>query len=188
MELTCIMEKEFDLQQYITTGVERFVSSALKATFKNPKESAFLAKFAVSAKKAAAYRKKCEKQGLHIPAFLIASITGSCNLHCEGCYSRDTHATTDEDQKSGEDTGTVLHSPCLQKIISITEAHQNFSKVVRIADEHGDAVVFKNNRPKYKLVNLEKEPDMEITEDEKIDIAAKRIMTRFRPAFEELAK
>ena len=54
MELTCIMEKEFDLQQYITTGVERFVSSALKATFKNPRESAFLAKFAVSAKKAAA--------------------------------------------------------------------------------------------------------------------------------------
>ena len=99
MELTCIMEKEFDLQQYITTGVERFVSSALKATLKNPRESAFLARFAVSAKKAAAYRKKREEQGLHIPAFLIASITGSCNLHCEGCYSRDTHATTDEEQK-----------------------------------------------------------------------------------------
>ena len=101
MELTCIMEKEFDLQQYITTGVERFVSSALKATFKNPRESAFLAKFAVSAKKAAAYRKKREREGLHIPAFLIASITGSCNLHCEGCYSRDTNATTD-DEKKGE--------------------------------------------------------------------------------------
>ena len=48
-----------------------------------------------------------------------------------------------------------------RKIISITEANQNFSKAVRIADEHGDAVVFKNNRPKYKLVNLEKEPDMD---------------------------
>ena len=42
-----------------------------------------------------------------------------------------------------------------RKIISITEANQNFSKAVRIADEHGDTVVFKNNRPKYKLVNLE---------------------------------
>ncbi len=99
MELTCIMEKEFDLQQYITTGVERFVSCALMAIFKNPWERAFLAKFGVSAKKAAAYRKKREREGLHIPAFLIASITGSCNLHCEGCYSRDTHATTDEEQK-----------------------------------------------------------------------------------------
>ena len=75
-----------------------------------------------------------------------------------------------------------------RKIISITEANQNFSKAVRIADEHGDAVVFKNNRPKYKLVNLEKEPCMEITDDEKIDIAARRIMNRFKPAFEELAK
>lgn len=75
-----------------------------------------------------------------------------------------------------------------RKIISITEANQNFSKAVRIADEHGDAVVFKNNRPKYKLVNLEKEPGMEITDDEKIDIAARRIMNRFKPAFEELAK
>lgn len=75
-----------------------------------------------------------------------------------------------------------------KKIISITEANQNFSKAVRIADEHGDAVVFKNNRPKYKLVNLENEPDMEITDDEKIDIAARRIMKRFKPAFEELAK
>ena len=75
-----------------------------------------------------------------------------------------------------------------RKIISITEANQNFSKAVRIADEHGDAVVFKNNRPKYKLVNLEKEPDMEITDDEKINIAARRIIDRFRPAFEELAK
>ena len=58
MELTCIMENEFDLQQYITTGVERFVSSALKATFKNPRESAFLAKFAVSAKKGGGIQKK----------------------------------------------------------------------------------------------------------------------------------
>ena len=75
-----------------------------------------------------------------------------------------------------------------RKIISITEANQNFSKAVRIADEHGDAVVFKNNRPKYKLVNLEKEPDMEITDDEKIDIVARQLLTEYRPAFLELAK
>lgn len=75
-----------------------------------------------------------------------------------------------------------------RKIITVTEANQNFTKATRIADTHGDALVFKNNRPKYKLTNLEIEPDLELTDDEKIDIIAKRILTKFKPAFLELAK
>ncbi len=75
-----------------------------------------------------------------------------------------------------------------RQIITITEANQNFSRATRIADEHGEALVFKNNRPKYKLVNLEVEPDLELTDDEKIEIVAARIMKRFKPAFMELAK
>ena len=75
-----------------------------------------------------------------------------------------------------------------RQIITVTEANKNFSRATRIADEHGEAVIFKNNRPKYKLVNLEQEPDLELTDDEKIDIVAKRILKRFKPAFMELAK
>lgn len=75
-----------------------------------------------------------------------------------------------------------------KQIVSITDANQNFSKATRIADENGIAVVFKNNRPKYKLINLEVEPDLELTDDEKIDVVARRIMQRFKPAFLELAK
>ena len=75
-----------------------------------------------------------------------------------------------------------------KQIVSITDANQNFSKATRIADENGVAVVFKNNRPKYKLINLEVEPDLELTDDEKIDVVARRIMQRFKPAFLELAK
>lgn len=75
-----------------------------------------------------------------------------------------------------------------RKIITVTEANQNFSKATRIADMHGDVLVFKNNKPKYKLQNLEVEPDLELTDDEKIDIVARRILNRFKPAFLELAK
>lgn len=75
-----------------------------------------------------------------------------------------------------------------RQIITVTEANQNFSRATRIADEKGAALVFKNNRPKYKLINLEVEPDLELTDDEKIDIVARRIMQRFKPAFMELAK
>lgn len=75
-----------------------------------------------------------------------------------------------------------------QKIIAVTEANQNFSKAMRIADQHGDAIIFKSNRPKYKLTNLELEPDLGLTDEEKIDVVAKRVLKRFLPAFKELAK
>lgn len=73
-------------------------------------------------------------------------------------------------------------------IASMTEANQNFSRVARIADRYGEAVIFKNNRPKYRLVDLEQDHDLELTDDEKIDIVAKRLLNEYRPAFLELAK
>lgn len=73
-------------------------------------------------------------------------------------------------------------------IISITEANQNFSRVTRIAERSGRVVIFKNNRPRYMLIDLEESPVFEMTDDEKIDVVAARILKRFRPALEELAK
>ena len=73
-------------------------------------------------------------------------------------------------------------------IVSVTEANQNFSRVTRIAEANGQAVIFKNNRPKYMVIDLENSPMIELTDDEKIDIVAARILKRFKPAFEELAK
>lgn len=73
-------------------------------------------------------------------------------------------------------------------IASMTEANQNFTKVARIADKFGEAIIFKNNKPKYKLIDLDFSDDLELTDDEKIDIVAKRILNEYRPAFEELAK
>ena len=70
-------------------------------------------------------------------------------------------------------------------IVSVTEANQNFSRVSRIAEKNGQAVIFKNNRPKYMLIDLESNPMLELTDDEKIDIVAARILKRFKPAFEE---
>jgi len=75
-----------------------------------------------------------------------------------------------------------------QTIVSVTEANQNFSRVTRIADAHGQAVIFKNNRPKYLLVDMENTPWFDMTDDEKIDIVAARILKKYKPAFEELAK
>ena len=73
-------------------------------------------------------------------------------------------------------------------IVSVTEANQNFSRVTRIAEKNGQAVIFKNNRPKYLLVDVEATPYFDMTDDEKIDVIAARILKKFKPAFEELAK
>lgn len=74
------------------------------------------------------------------------------------------------------------------QIISMTEANQNFSKVVKIADNSGSAVVFKNNKPKYVILNIEKNPIFELSDEEKIDVASKRILEKYLDAFKELAK
>ena len=73
-------------------------------------------------------------------------------------------------------------------IVSASEANQNFSRVARIEDAQGQAVIFKNNRPKYLLVDIEATPYFDMTDDEKIDVIAARILKKFKPAFEELAK
>ena len=75
-----------------------------------------------------------------------------------------------------------------ETITTMTEANQNFSKVAKVAENNGQAVIFKNNKPKFLLIDVDSNSYFDITDDEKIDVAAKRIMNRFKPAFEELAK
>ena len=58
-------------------------------------------------------------------------------------------------------------------IATMTETNQNFSRVAKKADQYGEVIIFKNNRPKYKLVDLDRKADpsdRELTDDEKIDI------------------
>lgn len=93
------MEREFNLEQYMTAGVERIIKEALRATFHDPKESAFMVRYATASRKAAKVRNSYEEEGEHIPPFLIASITSSCNLHCAGCYARANHACHDGEAK-----------------------------------------------------------------------------------------
>ena len=91
------MKQEYALQKRIMQGVEKIVADTIKATLKYPRESAFMLKFAKASREASKKRMKLEEEGLHVPAFLLASITSSCNLHCTGCYSRCIHATTDSE-------------------------------------------------------------------------------------------
>ena len=69
-------------------------------------------------------------------------------------------------------------------IVTATEANQNFSRVAKMAEKKGRVIIFKNNRPKLLVIDLEKEPQIEMSEDEKIEFVAARILKEHRAAFE----
>lgn len=76
----------------------------------------------------------------------------------------------------------------INSAITVSEAGQNFSKVTRIAEKQGQAIIFENDRPKYMLIDLDRSPVIDMTDDEKIDFVAARILKKYKPAFLELAK
>jgi antitoxin Phd len=75
-----------------------------------------------------------------------------------------------------------------QKMVSISEANQNFSKVAKIVDQDNAVVIMKNNKPKYILLDFEKFNKETSSEEDKLDIIADRILKENIVAFKELAK
>ena len=73
-------------------------------------------------------------------------------------------------------------------ILSLSECAENFGRALRIADKIGQAVIFQDDRPKYLLLDIDSSPIVEMTDDEKIDFVAARILKKYHRAFEELAK
>ncbi len=73
-------------------------------------------------------------------------------------------------------------------MVSITEANQNFSKVARLVDEHGTAVILKNNVPRYLVIDFSTAEKDSVTSDEDISNISKRLIEQNREAYEVLAK
>ncbi len=73
-------------------------------------------------------------------------------------------------------------------IVTATEANQNFSRVAKQAEQKGHVLIFKNNRPKMLVIDLDTEPQIDMTDDEKFEFVARRILTEHIAAFKELAK
>ena len=96
----------FDLERYLTGGVETIVKGLVKGTALYPRAGLFMAQYVLSSKRASALRREAEERGEHIPPFLIASVTSLCNLHCAGCYARSLDACVDGvpmEQMTGDD-------------------------------------------------------------------------------------
>ncbi|MCI8928972.1 MAG: type II toxin-antitoxin system Phd/YefM family antitoxin [Lachnospiraceae bacterium] len=73
-------------------------------------------------------------------------------------------------------------------MISITEANQNFSKVARVVDEHGTAVILKNNVPRYLVIDFSKVEKDNIAGNEDVFAISERLIKQNTEAYEVLAK
>ena len=73
-------------------------------------------------------------------------------------------------------------------LVSITEANQNFSKVARLVDERGSAVILKNNTPLYLIIEFSQAEQLQAAEDEDVMNISARLLKQNREAYEVLAK
>ncbi len=73
-------------------------------------------------------------------------------------------------------------------MISITEANQNFSKVTKVVDEHGTAVILKNNIPRYLVIDFSKAEKEKVADSEDVFAISERLIKQNREAYEVLAK
>ena len=73
-------------------------------------------------------------------------------------------------------------------MVSISEANQNFSKVARLVDEWGSAVILKNNVPRYLVIDFSKADQDIIASNDDVLSISKKLMEQNQEAYEVLAK
>jgi antitoxin Phd len=73
-------------------------------------------------------------------------------------------------------------------LVPMTEANQNFSKVVRLVDESGMAVILKNNKPRYMVLNFSEYDEIQASRRKLLDAAADSVIAENLDALRELAK
>ena len=75
-----------------------------------------------------------------------------------------------------------------ETLVSITEANQNFSKVARLVNEHGSAVILKNNVPRYLIIEFGKAEETMAAPDDDVLSVSRKIMAQNKEAYEVLSK
>ncbi len=76
----------------------------------------------------------------------------------------------------------------IDNLVSITEANQNFSRVARLVDANGVAVILKNNTPRYIILEYSQFQSDEFADDATVQEIGESIVKRHLSAFKELAK
>ncbi len=73
-------------------------------------------------------------------------------------------------------------------MVSISEANQNFSKVARLVDQYGSAVILKNNTPRYLILEFNQADEQLSASTDDVLAASEKLIARNKVVYEELAK
>ncbi|MBS7354661.1 MAG: type II toxin-antitoxin system Phd/YefM family antitoxin [Erysipelotrichaceae bacterium] len=73
-------------------------------------------------------------------------------------------------------------------IVPISIANQNFSKVAKLVDQFGSAVIMKNNTPRYIIYEFNQADSMQEASDDDVISVSKKLMQRNKHVYEELSK
>ena len=73
-------------------------------------------------------------------------------------------------------------------LVPMTEANQNFSKVVRMVDESGMAVILKNNKPRYMVLSFAEYEEIQAAREKLFSDTADSVINENLLALLELAK
>ena len=73
-------------------------------------------------------------------------------------------------------------------MVSISEANQNFSKVARLVDQYGSAVILKNNTPRYLILEFNQADEQLSAPTDDVLAASEKLIVRNKAVYEELAK
>ena len=73
-------------------------------------------------------------------------------------------------------------------IVPISVANQNFSKVARLVDQYGSALIMKNNSPRYIIYEFNQADTMQAAADDDVIASSGKLMQRNAHVYEELAK
>lgn len=111
----------FMLNEFLNEGITQILDTAGRFYLGSRRGQAFILKMIAALKKSTGIRKQQEEGGLHIPPFLIASITQQCNLHCTGCYARANGACVDH-LADTQPEGTALTPACWDRIFTEASA------------------------------------------------------------------
>ena len=70
----------------------------------------------------------------------------------------------------------------------MTEANQNFSKVAKIANIEGSALVMRNNKPEYILLKINNTEKYEAADNNELDAISKKLIQQNMDAYKKLAE
>src|SRR4030066_2109834 len=91
----------------LNKSLKIFFSTAWRITLSNPSQAYFFFRTVRWQMKAAKRRGEIGKEGIHVPAIIIYSITDRCNLSCKGCYAHALHTATESEMNADKMRETI---------------------------------------------------------------------------------